>query len=161
MENNLKYWENRFKFMIEEKAINSYIYLGSNDEFQIKNRPNEVLNPCNLNYIVNQISLLNGVTKDNIHLYYEFMNDNDLIKYQNILSTAIDNRLKNVFRNLNFKSDMFHTFLCKHTQQKLSNDRYVISSIVFGIKDTLKPVLEYTEEIKRSEQYKEYINNKA
>ena len=101
------------------------------------------------------------ITKDNIHLYYEFMGDKDLIKYQDILSNIIDDRLKNVFINLDFNNDMFHTFLCKYTEQKLSNDRYIISSVVFGIKDNLKPIEYYIQEIKESFKYQEYIKNKV
>lgn len=157
MENNLKYWENRFKFMIEEKAINSYIYLGSNDEFQVKNRPNEVLNPCNLNYIVNQISLLSGITKDNIHLYYEFMENDDLEKYNSLLDDILKDRIIKIHTFLNID---FLEFIDNYIDACFVNDNY-ISLSCFKIKDTLIPINEYIEQIKLSEQYKEYINNKA
>lgn len=172
MENNLKYWENRFKFMIEEKAKNSYIYLGSNDEFQIKNRPNEVLNPCNLNYIINQISLLNGITKDNIHLYYEFMSNEDKIKVShtllNLLFKARALEINKVLNTL-YSSELSDLKVINITYYKTNktskpaiydNGKCLDWGGNFGIKDTLNPINEYIKQIKQSEQYQQYIKNK-
>jgi hypothetical protein len=96
------------------------------------------------------------ITTDNIQKYYQFMSDEDLEKHGNILSDVFQNRLNYLFKNLKFKDDEYHIFLCKYTLQKLSLDRWIKSSLVFEVKDTLKPIDEYLEEIKKSDTYKDY-----
>jgi hypothetical protein len=67
------------------------------------------------------------ITKDNIHLYYEFMSDKEL-KYNHL------------------------DLICE-----VLMDRVFLIKDLLGIKDTLKPMDEYIEEIKASDEYKEYI----
>lgn len=94
------------------------------------------------------------ITKDNIHLYYEFMSGEDMKKYGYILDNIFDVRLdtlKKVFLNIQF-------------EQLSSNTEYsfnITGLIVFGAKDILKPIDKYIEEIKASDAYKEYISKKA
>ena len=99
------------------------------------------------------------ITKDNIHLYYEFMSDEDLKKYRIILGSLFNNRNWDIIKfiddlnsndktNINFNLDWIEgTLLCTKNQ-------------VFGVKDTLKSIHEYIADIKESIQYKEYMNNK-
>lgn len=115
-----------------------------------------------LNLIVDDYEKDNDIIdKDNIYLYYEFMNDEDLEKYSCLLSDIFNNRLIQAFKNLSFSSDQIHIFLCKYTLQILSKDRYIKSSCIFGTKDTLKPIDEYIADIKESEAYKEYLAKKS
>lgn len=91
------------------------------------------------------------ISEDNIHLYYKFMNKDDISKYRNILHIFFNKRQplniedfleidKEVIRE-NWKYDCF-------ADGKIKTQSY------FGIKDTLKPIDEYIEEIKESEKYK-------
>ena len=103
------------------------------------------------------------ITKDNIHLYYEFMSIEDLEKYSDILGVLFIDRtsiiLNLLFPNIQelreledyLKTDVFF----QHFGIYKATARYF-----FGTKDTLKPIDEYIEEIKASSEYKEYISTK-
>lgn len=99
------------------------------------------------------------ITKDNIHEFYEFMN-NDLEKYEIILHNVISYRLDTLFKNLDFHSNEYHTFLMKYTFGNLSKNKYITTNNVFGVEDILKPIDEYIQEIKDSDEYQQYISNK-
>lgn len=93
------------------------------------------------------------ITKDNIHLYYEFMSDDELQKNNKILSKVFDERFAPI------------CFGLKLDVQKLQGNMkfaYIYNKIVeqevFGVKDVLKPIDEYIKEIKESSEYKNYIN---
>ena len=90
------------------------------------------------------------ISEDNIHLYYKFMNKDDISKYREILHTFFNKRQplniedfleidKEVIRE-NWKYDCF-------ADGKIKTQSY------FGIKDTLKPIDEYLEEIKNSDTF--------
>jgi len=81
------------------------------------------------------------ITKDNIHLYYEFMSDEDKNIYHNLIWTLLVERYKFIIKTLS---------LCD----------FQVGVGFFKVKDTLKPIDEYIEEIKESSKYKEYIKNK-
>ncbi len=125
------------------------------------------------------------ITKDNIHLYYEFMSDEDKFNYsKHIKSKNIelvypfmnDALKKHHFDNIDLmfskrKSKLIiefgtdHKIICKSELFKakdyfiLSEDSYFNTSLkAFEVEDTLKPIDEYIEEIKSSDAYKEYIN---
>ena len=93
------------------------------------------------------------ISEDNIHLYYKFMNKDDISKYRDILHTFFNKRHplniedfleidKEVIRE-NWKYDCF-------ADGKIKTQSY------FGIKDILKPIDEYIEEIKNSDAFKEF-----
>ena len=109
--------------------------------------------------IIKKVELLRGVdiTKDNIHLYYEFMSDEDLQKNINILENIFMQRSLKVARFFNmYNCDFFPLAV------KTSSEIGKTSSLyIFGVKDTLKPIDEYIKEIKESSEYKEYIESKG
>jgi len=99
-----------------------------------------------------------SITKDNIHLYYEFMSDDDKSKYSVILSQLFYSRqgmainifnVKNAYNNKNVLNIVWNY-----------HNKNVCGYSIFGIKDTLKPIDEYISDIKESSEYKEYIESK-
>ena len=111
-------------------------------------------------------------TLDNISLYYEFMNDDDIFNNIELLNSVLFDRYfyilthfkeigficedKNVYKSLRDWEQI--QFKNKH----IKRDGYKYYEIsFFDIKDTLKPIDEYIEEIKQSEAYKEYIAKKS
>jgi len=97
------------------------------------------------------------ITKDNIHFYYEFMSDEDLKKTGGILSFIFNPRMVVIKNDINFKNiDSDYFFF----NSRIFNGKTLEQSF-FGVKDTLKPIDEYIEEIKGSSEYKEYIYNNA
>jgi hypothetical protein len=95
-----------------------------------------------------------NVTKDNIHLYYEFMSGKGIKKYGYILDDIFDIRLdtlKKMFFDIQFEQ------LSSDTEYSFN----ITGLIVFGVKDILKPIDEYIQEIKSSDAYKEYISKKS
>ena len=100
------------------------------------------------------------ITEDNIALYYEFMGEEDKNKYKELLSDLFIDRHENyVLKSLNldyFGTKQYMTNVLSNTFQQ-----FRIGLSFFGIKDTLKPIDEYIEEIKASSEYKEYIESKS
>ena len=95
------------------------------------------------------------ITAENINLYYEFMNDDDLIKYFDLISTLIHKRTLEVRNLINFNPDEnFNKYRVLETLRSQA-----IGQTVFGVKDLLKPIDIYVSEIKQSEQYKTYMAN--
>lgn len=94
------------------------------------------------------------ITKDNIHLYYEFMSDEDKNSYVDILDVLLYARLKEIgLEKLEINN------VHKHIEKVYYKDTAMfISYSLFGIKDTLKPIDEYIADIKESSEYKEYLN---
>ena len=102
------------------------------------------------------------ITKDNIHLYYEFMSDEDLELHKIMIACVLGDRDREIFKQLfspsSSNQDEKFTIFCGHSSDKRSlNSTYKIQQTVFGVKDTLKPIDEYIAEIKASEAYKAYI----
>lgn len=104
------------------------------------------------------------ITKENIHLYYEFMNDEDLTSISS--SFLSDMLLKRQHQVVDSIGDSF--FEKWYLKVDITSIPYIIKSTgcvgykdikrsFFGVKDTLKPIEEYIKEIKESEQYKEHI----
>ena len=98
------------------------------------------------------------ITKDNIHLYYEFMSDEDKKLNKVILRNSIHKRKLLVLKSLNL--------VLSYDDEKKCNFKYIdiqskyLGYSIFGVKDTLKPINEYIAEIKESSEYKEYISFK-
>lgn len=104
------------------------------------------------------------ITKDNIHLYYEFMRDEDIKNLDNsnlrdiatgapIITTILSGRFCNVRDSLQIHSSKMDEF--KKCIYGLND--FILSQSVFGVKDTLKPIDEYIAEIKASKDYQEYM----
>jgi hypothetical protein len=106
------------------------------------------------------------ITQDNIHLYYEFMSDDELLKIsstflsdillkrQQLVVTDKDiypNLIKGWWENIEIVDIPY-----KNSNGTISYDD--IRRSFFGIKDTLKPIEEYICEIKNSDRYKKYIS---
>lgn len=135
----------------------------------------EQLSKREFNELINTIYKDVIIDKDNIHLYYEFMRDEELEKYFYFLITG-DNELRkrfitigevlNIDKNSYGKylySHIFGLLRCENGFRELKTDygTYILKFYFFGIKDTLKPIDDYIEEIKQSEAYKSYLANKA
>jgi len=97
------------------------------------------------------------ITKDNIHLYYEFMSDEDKNAHIELIDGILYSRLYIVITD-KLKIENFSRFLNKTYGKDTAS---FIAYDFFGVKDTLKPIDEYIEEIKASIEYKEYIANKS
>jgi hypothetical protein len=107
-----------------------------------------------------------NVTKDNIHLYYEFMSDEDLKENHKILNLIFNHRYDKVVKVLNHyakRSDDYvsltDSFVIEPNSESFddANYRAFVGLQAFGVKDTLKPTEEYIAEIKASEEYKAYV----
>ncbi|WP_420472509.1 hypothetical protein [Brevundimonas sp. FT23042] len=86
------------------------------------------------------------ITKDNIHLYYEFLKIKDMRRFRNIISPILHDRLALIVDALNIPRDY------------ISLSSLGIWHSFFNIRDTLKPIDDYIEDIKESSEYKEYIS---
>lgn len=96
-----------------------------------------------------------NINKENISLYYEFMNKEELIKNRNLIFSIISERFEKMKEILNYCEDLIY--------RKDNNiisletiDNFIVSFSVFGIKDTFEPLEKFTEEIKQSKKYEEY-----
>ena len=95
------------------------------------------------------------ITKDNIHLYYEFMSDEELEIHKEVIQQTFFTRLDKIKISCNIKN----LWNFKHYNVlKRSSDLSVLSICIFGVKDTLKDINDYIKEIKNSKEYKEYSN---
>lgn len=92
------------------------------------------------------------ITKKNINLYYEFMSDEDLEKYKEILTELFQNRYSQVFENVNLHAS--------HLVFKTIEKYYYVGQSFFGAKDILRPIKEFISEIKEREEYTTYMQNK-
>lgn len=109
------------------------------------------------------------ITRENIHLFYEFMSDEDKVKKEinHILDIEFSTR----------KSKVFKAFFLPSTKEsraradlELQGARTPLKAYdgiyretdlyCFGVRDTLKPINEYIMEIKNSNEYKEFISTK-
>ena len=127
----------------------------------------ETLSKREFNELINIVYKDEPVNKDNIHLYYEFMSDNEFYtkandifiekekKTINILREILSNRMAKTLEKLG-KETVFDGFSPFVSIDCSKISKSLIGYSLFGIKDTLKPIEEYTEEIKASSEYKEY-----
>jgi len=120
------------------------------------------------------------ITKDNIHLYYEFMDTPTKIKFsQTALNLKLHERSGEIAEKLNLTPGL----LADHGHMSTTyyktngtpmpdilldgkclwwdNTSGTIGVSYFGVKDTLRPIEEYIAEIKQSQTYKEYLAEKS
>lgn len=99
-------------------------------------------------------------TIDNISLYYEFMSDEDIYKNSMLLDEILGDRIIKINNVIPILKNVDSNYITRINGADIKNT-YFISQYIFGIKDTLKPIDEYIEQIKQSEAYKEYIAKKS
>ena len=93
----------------------------------------------------------NTIEKDNIHLYYEFMDNESVCEFgrnNSLLYRTHDNRHLQIIDLLNIDIKILDKY-----------KKTCIHAYYFGVKDNLKPIDEYIAEIKNSNEYKEYRFN--
>jgi hypothetical protein len=105
-----------------------------------------------LNLMVDDLET-NGekISQDNIHLYYQFMSDEDMYENISAIMDVLNTRQRDIEIALNAR-------LIEPIREIIHFNGNPIGHSVFGIKDTLKPIDEYIAEIKASEQYQAYAS---
>ena len=151
---------------IKEHAINTQkkIIAELRENFSSESsRENEIEK---LNLIVDDYEKdCNTINADNVNLYYSFMNDEDVKKYNVIISQSLENRLQEIYTKLGFINKIDQSIIPYEFSHYLNGVYAVMGTnkipfqIIFGVKDLLKPIDEYVSEIKQSEQYKNYLDN--
>jgi len=103
-----------------------------------------------------------NITKDNIHLYYEFMSEDDKKYHCYILDDILGIRCGEVRKVIRYPY-AYSTFKSFNYCTGLNGAKCFnfYSRSEFGVEDTLKPIEEYITEIKKSEAYKEYMASLA
>lgn len=87
----------------------------------------------------------------NIHLYYEFMSDEQKNQHRSFISDFMANRALKTSPDV---LEEFNSLVDIGDYKRESINKKTLQIILFGIKDTLKPIDQYIAEIKDSEQYK-------
>ena len=96
------------------------------------------------------------ITKENIADFYKGMSDEDKIENEDIIYDVLYDRYEIIVEQFDLKPIHPHTGLVHHYERNTGN----VSDSFFGVKDTLKPISEYVAEIKASEGYKQYQEEK-
>ena len=97
------------------------------------------------------------INSDNIHLYYQFMNNEDLEKYAVVIDDILQERLLFISQELNISSDILIENSSIQTIEFQGDDMYLKISI-FDVLDVLKQINKYIEDIKNSNEYKSFIS---
>ena len=115
-----------------------------------------------LEYLYKEVKL--EITQENLHLYYNFMSDEDLIYYRVIVADVLEKRLNQIADIINLKNNkelqvfgvegFNNSDTSKIHSLKVVFCHYLLRTVIYGIKDTLKPIDDYLEEIRESENYK-------
>lgn len=132
------------KFIIDNKNV-QFECLDTNNEYQ---------------YFKDEI------TKDNVHLYYSFMNDDEVKTLDSsnlrdiktgtpVITTLLSRRMIEIREALSIHP----AILDNYKKYTFGLNDSVLSQSIFGVKDTLEPIDVYVSEIKQSEQYKTYMAN--
>ena len=93
------------------------------------------------------------INKDNIHLYYKFMNDEDLIQNSEILNDLLVCRFHKICSLLSVSAPMLHSYSSYNYY-----NAFFVKQFIFGIKDNLNPIEDFIEDIKNSNEYKSFIS---
>lgn len=125
------------------------------------------------NFVANTV-IAPDITKENIHLYYEFMSDEQKTSNDNIaeiLRQTFVSRYSLVlkhFKDIGFLQEEKGGY--DYDLIQYQGDTFTYGGInltsyksisFFNIKDTLKPIDEYIAEIKESQAYQEWIGQHA
>ena len=102
----------------------------------------------------------NVIDAENIHLFYEFMSDEDLYKYADILDDILQEHLLIISEELNISSDILLDNSKIQTLEFQDEDKYLKISI-FNNRVELQTIDEYIKEIKDSNDYKKYRLNRS
>ncbi len=103
------------------------------------------------------------INKNNLHLYYKFISNEDLEKYSLILNDVFMDRYIFIYKELFEESSLTYPyFLVKKTTQIYNIDGgLILKSFVLDVQDILKPIHEYLKEIKQSLSYQNYLQEKS
>ncbi len=103
------------------------------------------------------------ITQENLHLYYNFMSDEDLIYHRFLIDDVLEKRLNQIADIINLKNNkelqlfgvegFSNADKSKIYSLKVVFCHYLLRTVIYGIKDTLKPIDEYLEEIKNSDTF--------
>ncbi|CAA6807813.1 MAG: Unknown protein [uncultured Sulfurovum sp.] len=96
------------------------------------------------------------ITKDNIASYYEFMGSNERSTHRDLIHFSFNVRSPLTIYDL-LNLEQHRERIDDNWKYSCFQDGRVKSQSYFGVKDTLKPIEEYVEEIKSSSEYKEYV----
>jgi len=96
------------------------------------------------------------ITKDNIHLYYEYMSDEELEKYSSLIWIVLSERHFKIIEKLQVDKEKIYS-KNDNTLLFYRVNNFKIGFSWFGAKDTLKPIYQYITEIKASEKYLTYL----
>lgn len=96
------------------------------------------------------------INKNNIHLYYEFMNKEELETHSSLLNDILLNRFHNVRNTIRVEDKKFEPLKDYDIDLAEKSNNYIYASI-FGVKDNLQPIEKYIDEIKNSDGYKNYV----
>ena len=92
-------------------------------------------------------------TENNLHLYYKFMNDEDLIQNSEILNDLLVCRFHKICSLLSVSAPMLHSYSSYNYY-----NAFFVKQFIFGIKDNLNPIEDFIEDIKNSNEYKSFIS---
>jgi len=102
---------------------------------------------------------------ENLWLYYEFMSDEDLYSISKYNKGNFDffkifkERADYICEKLNISTSLFFKHAKKVVFKKDDDYReFIIGLIFFGVRDILKPINEFIEDIKKSKLYKDCLS---
>ncbi len=103
-----------------------------------------------IEYLYKEVKL--EITQENLHLYYKFMNDEDLIQNSEILNDLLVCRFHKICSLLSVSAPMLHSYSSYNYY-----NAFFVKQFIFGIKDNLNPIEDFIEDIKNSNEYKTFI----
>lgn len=105
------------------------------------------------------------INKNNIDLYYKFMEDKQINKNKKIINSwfnSIGNsRLVSLASYLNLTLEELTKFVTNDYDNGIGFDRNILKSYIFGVRDILEPSSEYAKEIKQSLSYQNYLQERG
>ncbi len=104
-----------------------------------------------IEYLYKEVKL--EITQENLHLYYKFMNDEDLIQNSEILNDLLVCRFHKICSLLSVSAPMLHSYSSYNYY-----NAFFVKQFIFGIKDNLNPIEDFIEDIKNSNEYKSFIS---
>ena len=97
------------------------------------------------------------ITPENISERYPTMNDKNKLAWQDTLDSKFQKRIHEVANKLNLSTkSLFENGY--RTTENVGAGANIVEVRHFGVKDNLQPIDEYVMDIKKSIEYKSYIN---